>query len=183
MRRFRSRTRRSPRASLWYPVRSLASVTVLPNQRVGFQMTRPFDGFATTNEPTIVDPTLVRIRGNWSASSANGLGGTPEVSTAFGIIKMRADSAGNAVTAALPDPLDNADMDWIYHEYIVGTTFSAGLQWTSGTGVSGTGIDSKAKRIMRDGEILVMVIRTSTQNTDDLKFRWATRLLFNGQRK
>lgn len=172
----------NPRTSQWlFSLPTAPPVSIAPNNRVGFQLTRPFDGLAAVGEPTIIDPTLVRIRGTYGVNITDAGGGYLELF--MGIIRLQPDTAGNVIAAQLPDPLANPEVEWIWNEYIAAPFGSDGLVFNATIGSSGTTLDSKAKRVMRANDVLAFVYRTTTLTSATITVSHAVRMLFKGARR
>jgi len=149
------------------------------------QLTFPFNGVATAGRPTMLDAVLQRFILDLNILCYMGAAGTG-VNIAYGVSVCTVDDTGVlAVTDPVPNPLLNTEDSFILQGFMPG---GGGLitnilhSWGANLGGVGTRIESKAKRRLRDNDILVLSL-TGTSSGANLGFQvnagW--RALFKGR--
>jgi len=149
------------------------------------QMTFPFTGFATTDRPTMIDAVLQRVNLDISFHANMGAAGTG-INIAYGVVVASvADTGVMVATDPIPNPLLNGDADWVLQGFMPGgggLVANEILTWGAHFGGPGARIESKAKRRLRDTDILVLCF-AATSSGANLGFQvnagW--RALFKGR--
>jgi len=185
--------RRSPRRALVGSKRPTSwqggNLAILPTVVQGgslyhAQMSFPFSGIATVGMPTMLDAVLQKTNLEFSYSNASKPG--ESYLGAYGVQVAEVDDTGTLVTALNSrDPLTDPDHDWVLHGYCCASVVTSayailGAQF----GGPGVRVESKAKRKLRDDEILIFSyhFETSSGVTGDIGTIVAGwRLLFKGR--
>jgi len=183
--------RRSPRRALVGAKRPTVwqggNLAILPTVVQGgslyhAQMTFPFTGFATAGMPTMNDAVLQKT--NLELSYANSSKPGESYLGAYGVQVAEVDDTGVLTTALnCRDPFTDPDSDWVCHGYLCAAVVpSAYAILGAQMGGPGLRIESKAKRRLRDTDILVLCF-AATSSGANLGFQvnagW--RALFKGR--
>jgi len=145
------------------------------------QMTYPFTGDAVVGRPTMNDPVLQRT--NLDVSMV--FSGTSQIlCAAVGVIVVSVGSAGTIVgTQPCPNPMVDTDADWILHFFLLGDDqlgVSNSLRWGANFGGPGARVESKARRRLRDTDVLVLAFAAQgTVASVQIEAGW--RCLFKGR--
>jgi len=145
------------------------------------QMTYPFTGDAVVGRPTMNDPVLQRTNLDFSMVFS----GTAQLlCAAIGVIVVSVGSAGTVVgTQPVPNPMVDTDADWILHAFLGGDDqlgVGNSLRWGANFGGPGSRIESKARRRLRDTDVLVLCL--AAQGTvAPVQFEAGWRCLFKGR--
>ena len=109
---------------------------------------------------TAFDETLVRTRGILSVTSDSAIVVERQVG-GWGMIRVSASAAAIGVTA-IPSPIFDAANDG----WVVWVPFAAQSSFSTGAGFQGAQymVDSKAQRIIREGQVVAVVV----ENADSL---------------
>ena len=99
--------------------------------------------------------TIVRVRGNLLAS-LDFVAVDERYVLGVGLIVVT-DAAAVAGAASLPSPTDNADAEWLWHQFIPLATQTAAQTDSNGNQSRMVEIDSKAMRKVKTNSRLVMV--------------------------
>ena len=118
----------------------------------GLATTTVFQAVATVG----VASTIMRIRGrlHMAITAILGVGRTTAV---LGLIIASDDAVGVGATA-LPDPLLDADAEWIWLGSMEVVGFSATLAEQGGAGLDHLEVDTKAMRKVKANEQIVLVV-------------------------
>jgi len=112
-----------------------------------------FGGFVgALGDPVMQDVVLQKSNLDFSVLS----GAVGEVQGAYGLQIATLDTDGTVPTT-LPTPFTNAATEWILHGFVLGAAASTAA-WVFGAqaGGGGTRVESKAKRRLRDTDVLVL---------------------------
>jgi len=193
MRARRSFSSRPKRPTLWsggylIPGQTF-SATAYPGVPAVYraQMTFPFTGFATADRPTMIDAVLQRVNLDLSISSAVTGGAGDAMIVAIGVVVVSvADTGVMVATDPVPNPLYNGDADWVIQAFLPGQfQATAGLdilRWAPNFGGPGIRLESKAKRRLRDTDILALCLTAQTQtNALSYEVDGGWRALFKGR--
>jgi len=121
---------------------------------------------------TAFEETVVRVRGMMTVITDQAAAGEPQVG-AFGMIRVT-DRAIAAGATSIPGPMTDGDDDG----WFVWTPF-AQIQQSSTTGSNNSIlIDSKAQRIVREGQQLAVMVETAASpNSEGIRFTCNLRAL------
>ena len=132
---------------------------------------------ASTVQLQALEPrvTLIRTRGFVTVSLSVAATALALVEFAFGMILVN-DNAGAAGVGSIPDPFDDPSAPWIVHRYGTVMNIAAGGP-DNDLSSQRFEIDSKAKRVVIEGERLVWVARGSGGAGDTLIATGVCRIL------
>ncbi len=129
-------------------------------------------GVALTTEDRV---TLVRLRGHLVANVASATAAGDGVVGAFGIALVTSDAFAVGVSA-VPDPLTEAEFQWLYYTKVSWRVPAPSADIRDGYDRTIV-IDNKAMRKWRDGMTMVGILETVLIGTADVRVDFDTRLL------
>jgi len=189
IRRKRSFGPRVKRPTLWtgagFSNYSLSSGSGTVGSKTHFILTFPFSYENVDGWPNLIDATLQRTFLEFSALYGLDASNSNEPYFGYGL-QVATYNASGSVDVGLPGPLTDPGNDWVMHGFILGTRNGvAGSPdvarfWGAQFGGSGERVESKAKRRLRDDEVLVLTLE-GIPDGGDLGFSFGMRMLFRGR--